>query len=157
MLNYIPYPTYLTCVRDLRDLLAYVLYVLVCLMCLRAFLFLRALSAIIFYVPYVLSFSYGPYVSSIFMCLTCLSIFLYGFTCFLEECGGIFQMTLMVLLRFLICCHQQHNAKSPQNLNKSAVNGKTCKIDNLIFFTTFSNPKFLYLHLKTFTEKYSDE
>lgn len=164
--------------------MTYVTYLPYVLTCLRASLFLRALSAIIFYVLYVLSFSYGPYVSSVFMCITCLSffyelylslfftclhflnvlwIFLYGFiflrafTCFLEECDGIFPMNLMILFRFLICCHQQHNAKPPQNWNKYTVNGKTCKIDNLIYFTIFINPKFLYLHLKTFSETHSDE
>ena len=133
---------------------------------LRAFVFLWALRVFHFYVPYVPFFFYELYLPLFFTCLhflNVLSIFLYGFiflrafTCFLEECGGIFQMNLMILLRFLICCHQQHNKKSPQNLNKYTVNGKTCKIDNLIYFTIFRNPKFLYLHLKAFTETYSDE
>ena len=134
--------------------------------CLTCFRFLTGLTCLPFLCALRAFLFYELYLPLFFTCLhflNVLSIFLYGFiflrafTCFLEECGGIFQMNLMILLRFLICCHQQHNKKSPQNLNKYTVNGKTCKIDNLIYFTIFRNPKFLYLHLKAFTETYSDE
>ena len=115
---------------------------------LRVFLFLRAIPVFIFYV------------SSFFKRAFDFLVWLHIFTClhmFPRRMRWNLSDESNDLLRFLICCHQQHNAKSPQSLSKYTVNGKTCKLDNLIYFTIFSNPKFLYLHLKTFTETYSDE
>ena len=99
VLNYIPYPTYLTCLRDLRDLLALRAYVPACLSfftCLKshhflralhASLFLRALRVFRFYVPYVPFFFLRAipvfifYVSSFFKCAFNFLIWFHIFTC----------------------------------------------------------------------------
>ena len=74
---YVPYvPTYLTCLRDLSAWVSSCLCFLHTFFLLRAFIFLRALHAFIFYVPYTSSFFLRALRTFIFLCALRVFIFL---------------------------------------------------------------------------------